>query len=98
MDELNKKVIEWAIERDLISIENAPRQLLKVYEELGELSGALLKQNNDGIVDGIGDAFVTLIILSAQLGYTPEHCLKSAYNEIKNRTGETKNGIFVKET
>lgn len=35
--------------------------------------------------------------LSRKVGYDPDECLQFAYNEIKNREGETINGVFVKE-
>lgn len=96
-DTLSKQVIEWAKEKDLLKQENSTKQMLKVLEEVGETSGALLKQNQKEIKDGIGDSFVTLIILSKQLGYAPEECLEVAWNEIKDRKGELKDGIFVKD-
>ncbi len=65
-------------------------------EEVGETAGALLKSKDDEIKDGIGDAFVTLIILAKQLGLTPNECLEAAWNEIKDRTGKTVDGVFVK--
>jgi len=30
------------------------------------------------------------------LGLTPSQCLEAAWNEIKDRTGKTVNGVFVK--
>jgi NTP pyrophosphatase (non-canonical NTP hydrolase) len=66
-------------------------------EELGETAGAILKSKEEEIKDGLGDTFVTLIILSKQLGYEPAECLEAAWNEIKDRKGKTQNGIFVKE-
>ena len=51
--------------------------------------GILVKDN--------GDSFVTLIILSMQLGLHPSECLEAAWNEIKDRKGKTKNGVFIKE-
>ena len=95
-DELSNKVIEWAFDKGILERENAPKQMLKVLEEVGETAGALLKSNEEGIKDGIGDSFVTLIILARQLGLTPEECLLAAWNEIKDRKGKTQNGIFVK--
>lgn len=95
-DELSNKVIEWAFDKGILEKENAPKQMLKVLEEVGETAGALLKSNEEGIKDGIGDSFVTLIILARQLGLTPEECLLAAYNEIKGRTGKTVDGVFVK--
>ena len=95
-DELSNKVIEWAFDKGIVEKENAPKQMLKVLEEVGETAGALLKGNEEGIKDGIGDSFVTLIILSRQLGLTPEECLEAAWNEIKDRKGKTQGGVFVK--
>lgn len=96
-DELSNKVIEWAFDKGILERENAPKQMLKVLEEVGETAGALLKSNEEGIKDGIGDSFVTLIILARQLGLTPEECLLATYNEIKGRTGKTQGGVFVKD-
>lgn len=44
----------------------------------------------------MGDVFVTLIILCKQLGIEPQRCLELAYEKIKNRKGETRNGVFYK--
>jgi NTP pyrophosphatase (non-canonical NTP hydrolase) len=95
-DKLIENVINWAADKDILKKENAPKQLLKVLEEVGETAGALLKSKDEEIKDGIGDSFVTLIILAKQLGLTPSQCLESAWNEIKDRTGKTVNGVFVK--
>ena len=96
-DKLSENVIEWAEERKILYPENAPKQMIKVMEEVGETAGALLKKNEYEIKDGIGDILVTVIILARQLGYTPEECLEQAYNEIENRTGKTVDGVFVKD-
>ena len=53
--------------------------------------------DREELIDGIGDVFVTLIILAAQNGLKPEDCLQSAWDEIKNRTGKTVNGVFIKD-
>ena len=42
-----------------------------------------IKNKDEDIQDGIGDILVTVIILAEQLGYSPEECLKLAWNEIK---------------
>ena len=44
----------------------------------------------------MGDIFVTLIILCDQLNLDPVDCLGRAYEKIKDRTGKTINGTFVK--
>ena len=97
MDELINKVKIWANEKDLLKKENSQAQMLKVLEEVGETAGALLKNKNQEIIDGLGDSFVTLIILCYQLGVEPKDCLEAAWNEIKNRKGKTVNGTFIRE-
>ena len=97
MQKLVSNVIGWAKDKDLIDPSKSSKQMLKVMEEVGETASALAKGNKDELIDGIGDVFVTLIILAAQNGLKPEDCLESAWNEIKNRTGKTVNGVFIKD-
>lgn len=87
----------WAIEKCLQKPENKHAQMCKVMEELGELSGAMLKGNEEGIIDGIGDVFVTLVILCLQLRVNMTECIKSAYIEIADRKGKMVDGSFVKD-
>ena len=142
LQELQKKIIQWAKEKDLLKLENAPKQRLKLLEEVGETAGAILKNNTDDIKDGIGDMFVVLVILAEQLseeilfnmngvakdndqdfvflfdniinpkriyfslGYLNDICIKLnldltecanlAWNEIKDRKGNTIDGVFIK--
>ena len=92
-----KEVLHWANERGLLRPENHLKQMGKMVSEVGELCDAIIKDDKNGQIDGIGDVLVTLIILANQLGYDIEDCLEVAYNEIKNRKGETINGTFIKE-
>ncbi len=94
---MEKLIIEWANERGLLTNDNAPKQFLKLAEEIGELASAISKNNYDEIIDAIGDIQVVLIILSKQLDINYSKALKTAYNEIKNRKGKTINGVFIKE-
>ena len=94
---MNDLVLKWADERGLLKAENAPRQMLKLIEEVGELAGAMAKNKQGDIVDAIGDIQVVLIILSKQLGIDYKECLIYAYNEIKERKGKLINGVFVKD-
>lgn len=97
-DELIENVRVWADDKGILKPENAPKQMMKVMEELGETAGAIAKnKRTDEVIDGIGDTFVTVIILAYQLGLNPTECLQAAYNEIKGRTGKTVNGVFVKD-
>jgi len=97
-DELQEKVVSWAIERDIVKHSTPRAQLLKAMSEFGELADAEGKGNLDDIQDGIGDTLVCLIIYSHFYGLTLSSCLELAYNEIKNRKGTMiPGGVFVKE-
>lgn len=96
-EELQERVISWADNRDLLLPTNASRQFLKVTEEVGELAGAMARNDQYEIEDAMGDTLVTLIILSEQLGIDPVECLKGAYAVISNRKGKSVNGVFIKE-
>ena len=94
---LESNIIDWADKRNLLRRENSFIQLTKTIEEVGEVARALIKGNKNDLVDGIGDVLVTIIILAKQNGLDPTTCLEMAYNEIKDRSGETINGSFVKD-
>lgn len=68
LQELQPLILEWANKKDLLKSENAPKQRLKLLEEVGETARAILKNKPDEIKDGIGDIFVVLVILTEQLG------------------------------
>ena len=105
--ELEKLVLEWADEKDLLHEENTEKQFMKFIEEVFEFKTEMDNElsYNDPYVDEavdrlmleMGDVFVTLIILCEQLGITPAECLELAYKTISKRKGKTINGIFVKE-
>jgi len=97
LDDMVTNVTGWAQEKGLLEKENAPKQMLKVMEEVGETASAILKNDHAKIIDGIGDSFVTLIVLSKQLGLEPLYCLEVAWNEIKHRKGKMVDGTFIKE-
>ena len=96
-DNTQESVINWAKERNLIKLGNAPKQLIKLSEEVGELGSAFLKNDYAEIKDAIGDIQIVLMILSEQLSIDYNQCLNDAYNVIKNRKGKTINGTFVKD-
>lgn len=94
---IQEEILEWAKQRDLLKEENAPKQLLKLQEEVGELAGAFLKKKPSEICDAVGDIQVVMIILCEQLGIDYNLCLSDAYEEIKDRTGKTVDGSFIKD-
>jgi len=64
--ELRPLIIEWARDKELINLSIAPKQRLKLLEELGELARAVLLNNINLQKDAIGDIAVVLIILNEQ--------------------------------
>jgi NTP pyrophosphatase (non-canonical NTP hydrolase) len=93
---MKDKILKWAQDRDLLKPENKQKQFIKLIEEVGELAQGIAKNDLEQIVDSIGDVQVVLIILSALYELDSEECLQKAYEVIKNRTGQTINGIFIK--
>ena len=145
LQELQSLILEWADAKNLLKLENAPKQRLKLLEEIGETAGAILKNKPDEVKDGLGDIYVVLVILFKQTkqelyfdfggdnvelnsldyvfraildfssqnemnGFVLEwlnfvcertendltECANLAWNEIKDRTGKTVNGTFIK--
>ena len=97
MNGLVGAVEHWARERQIIPNSTPMAQLLKTMSELGELADATLKNDRPGVIDGIGDVLVTMIIYSALQGIAIEDALQAAYGEIKDRRGTlTPEGVFVK--
>jgi len=96
-DNIFEDIRQWANDRGLYDKGNAKTQLIKLYEESGELSQALLKDDKAGIIDAIGDSVVVLTNLAYLVGTNIEDCIGAAYNEISNRTGKMINGTFVKD-
>ena len=88
----------WADERGIYKEGDPKTQLIKLYEETGELANALLEGDKNGIIDAIGDSVVVLTNLSKLVGYDIESCIQSAYDEIFDRTGRMVDGTFVKDT
>lgn len=94
-EELITQVEEWSRNKGLDKA--APeKQFLKVIEEVGEVAAAMARNDREELVDGLGDTFVTLIILCQQLGVIPHEALDTAYGVISKRTGKMVGGVFVK--
>jgi len=88
---------EWADERGLYENGDPKTQALKLVEEVGEIARAVLKDDTDEIIDGIGDCVVVLTNLAELIGMPIEACVEEAYIEISKRTGKMVNGTFVKD-
>lgn len=62
MDELNRKILQWAKDRELDKKGTVQAQTIKTVEELSELVKAVCKDDREEIIDAIGDVHVTLVI------------------------------------
>ena len=67
LQKLITNVQQWSIDRGLDKADSK-KQLLKLYEEFGELASGLAKGNKEVVKDSIGDVIVVLIILAQQKG------------------------------
>ena len=88
----------WADDRGIYAKGDTKTQLIKLYEEAGELAQAVLRDDNEEFIDAIGDCVVVLTNLAHLGGVRIEDCIESAYDEIANRRGSMVNGSFVKQT
>ena len=96
--DLFDKIREWANDRGLYEKGDPKTQYIKLIEEAGEVGRAILKDDTEEIIDGIGDMVVVLTNLAELIGYPIEECMRDAYNVISKRTGKMENGTFVKDT
>tara|TARA_R110002124_G_scaffold3788_5_gene24115 strand:+ start:1490 stop:2317 length:828 start_codon:yes stop_codon:yes gene_type:complete len=90
------KIRTWASDRGLYDKGDTKTQFAKLMEESGELARAVLKDDKLEFVDAIGDMVVVLTNLAYLGGTNIEHCIDSAYEVIRKRSGNMVNGTFVK--
>jgi len=96
-DNIFNCIREWADERGLYEKGDPKTQYIKLMEEAGEVGRAILKEDTNEIIDGIGDMVVVLTNLAELHGITIEECIQEAYNVISKRTGKMVNGTLVKD-
>ena len=87
-------VMGWHYDRNLIEGSTDKDQVLKLAQELGELSDSVCKLN--AVRDDIGDMLVVMLNIAERNGVILAECLNQAWNDIKNRKGRMVDGIFVK--
>ena len=96
MEQLIKKVSQWHHDRNLVEGATSKDQVLKLIQEVGELSDSVCKKQD--VKDDIGDCLVILINIAEREGTNLEECLAVAYEDIKDRKGHmNSNGVFIKE-
>jgi len=90
-----QQVVSWHLARNLIHGSTDKDQVLKLIQEVGELSDSICKQQSP--IDDIGDIMVVLLNIAVRNNLSLTDCLNHAYNDIKDRKGQMIDGIFVKE-
>lgn len=81
MQELNKKIIEWAKEREIDKKGTVEGQAIKTIEEMSELIKGVCKDDIDLIKDSIGDVYVTLVIGCMLSGVDIEKAINFKVND-----------------
>lgn len=88
---------DWADKRGIYKRADQRAQVIKLYEEAGELSKAILDNDIEEVKDAIGDCTVVLVNLAHLSGLKFEDCVNSAYEIIAKRTGKMVDGVFIKD-
>ena len=102
---LESLIRKWHEDRNLIEGSTSKDQVLKLLEELGELSQAVVQADSYDtpevpkalIADAIGDMLVIMINICMRNKMSLVSCMDYAYEEIKDRKGKLVNGLYIKE-
>ena len=89
-------ITQWHYDRNLIDGATDKAQLVKLQEEMNELTTSIYNETSP--IDDIGDIVVVLINIAERNGLSLYDCLAHAYNDIKDRKGKMVDGIFVKDS
>lgn len=81
-ESFQEKVVSWATDRKIIQNGKPYTQTLKLISEFGELADALAKNDQDELIDAIGDCAVVCCILDSMTSYTSP--LRMVYEKIEN--------------
>ena len=95
MNHLINNIMQWHEDRNLIEGSTDKDQVLKLMQELGELSDSVCKGKD--VRDDLGDMMVVMLNIMKRNNITMEACLTTAYNDIKDRKGKMVDGVFIKE-
>ena len=95
LNELEEKIIKWRKVRKL-DTQDPKDAFMKLSEEFGEIAQAMNKKDEALLEDAVGDTLVCLIGLCNTKNINLTDCLNVSWNEIKDRKGMLKDGLFVK--
>ena len=97
-EEYEELVVKWGHDKGILPTQEPYKQLLKTMSELGEVTDCEIKGQHDmRLWLELGDVLVTLVLYAKNRNVTLSECLGLAYLKIRDRKGETKNGVFIKE-
>lgn len=103
-DQLEENVVGWAEKKGIIADNDVLAQIGKMVEEVTELKAEVIKETRNDVASNkheikmeLGDVLVTCVIQAKLQGMTLHECLDAAYGKISKRTGQMKNGAFVKD-
>jgi NTP pyrophosphatase (non-canonical NTP hydrolase) len=94
---LEQRVLTWAQEKGILEKATSQTQLLKMFEEMGEMSSSLLKNKRELLIDAVGDSLVCLVIFTELENINLYEALESVLGVIEARQGEMVDGVFVKK-
>ena len=90
-----ERIKKWHHDRNLIDGSDDKSQFAKLIQEAGELSDNICKGND--IKDDIGDMIVVLINIAERNDVSLTECIKTAWEDIKDRRGAMRDGVFIKQ-
>lgn len=94
---LTENIQMWSEARKLDK-QDPTKQLVKMQEELGELSQGFLKEKPAQVIDSLGDLLVVIIIFCQQENLEIVEVLQAAWDQIKDRHGKIVDGTYVKDS
>ena len=89
------RIKQWHHDRNLIDVSDDKTQFAKLIQEAGELLDNICKGKD--IKDDIGDMIVVLINIAERNDISLTECIKTAWEDIKDRKGQMRDGVFIKE-
>ena len=89
------RIKQWHHDRNLIDGSDDKTQFAKLIQEAGELSDNICKGKD--ISDDIGDMIVVLINIAERNDLSLTECVRQAWDDIKDRKGQMRDGVFIKE-
>ena len=89
------RIKQWHHDGNLIDGSDDKSQFAKLIQEAGELSDSICKGKD--IKDDIGDMIVVLINIAERNDVSLTECIKTAWEDIKDRKGMMRDGVFVKQ-